>query len=109
MFYIVLYSLYILPFTILYILNTVDPLPYIDYNYTLVSRDSSVGMATHYCLDGPWIEPISVAAQSKVRVCDRSLLGGGGCGFESRREHGCLCCVLYRKDKKAKKQRNEYG
>ena len=42
-----------------------------------VGRDSSVGIATLYGLDGPGIEflPIPVAERSKARVCGRLLVG----------------------------------
>ena len=39
-------------------------------------RDSSVGIATRYRLDGPGIEsPIPVAVRSKAWVCGRPLAG----------------------------------
>jgi hypothetical protein len=42
-----------------------------------VRRNSSVGIATRYWLDGPGIEslPMPVAERSKARVCGRSLAG----------------------------------
>jgi hypothetical protein len=67
-----------------------------------VGRDSSVGIATCYGLDGPGIEsvPIPVAELSKARVCGRSIAGVAG--SNPPWGHGCLCCVLHSKDKKAK-------
>ena len=41
----------------------------------MVGRDSVVGVATRYELDGTGIEPILVGEWSKARVCGRSLAG----------------------------------
>ena len=54
-------------------------------------RDSLVGIATRYGLDGPEIEcrsqrPSGLRRGSAADHC-------WDCGFESHRRHGCLCCV----------------
>jgi hypothetical protein len=57
-----------------------------------VGRDSSVGKATRYGLDGPGIElPIPVAARSKAWVCGRSLTGIAG----SNPTGGMDVCVVF--------------
>ena len=58
-----------------------------------VGRDSVVGIATRYGLEGPGIEslPIPVAARSKAWVCGRSLAGIVG----SNPAGGMDVCVMY--------------
>ena len=43
----------------------------------LVVRDSSVGIATRYGLEGPGMQ-ITVIERSKGRICGRSLAGVAG-------------------------------
>ena len=57
-----------------------------------MDRDSSVGTATPYGLDGLGMElPIPVAKRSKARVCGRSLVGVVG----SNPAGGMDVCVVY--------------
>ena len=62
-------------------------------------RDSSVGIATSYGLDGPGIESPDTL---NIRCRFRWPLACWHCGFESSRGHGSFCCVLYSKEKNAK-------
>jgi hypothetical protein len=55
---------------------------------TMLGRDSSVGTATRYGLNGPGIE--SLPSGLRLGSASDRLLG---LRFESRRGHGCLCCV----------------
>ena len=59
----------------------------------ILGRDSSVGIASRYGLDGPGIEslPIPVAAQSKAWVCGRSLAGI----VDSNPAGGMDVCVVF--------------
>ena len=57
-----------------------------------VGRDSSVGIAIRYWLDGPGIEPLAC----------------WDCGFEFRRGHGCLCCVCCTIRTKGKARTKQY-
>jgi hypothetical protein len=64
-----------------------------------VGRDSSVGKATLYVLDGAGIESVPVAERSKARACGRWLAGVAG--SNPTRGHGCLCCT-YRQEAKCR-------
>ena len=63
-----------------------------------MGRDSLVGIATRYKPDDGGIE----ADPSARAVYGEGLrpIACWDCEFESRRGHGCLCCVLYSKDKR---------
>jgi hypothetical protein len=56
-----------------------------------VGRDSVVGIATRYGLDGPGIESSQFQWPNRL---NESLwpIACWDCGFESCRGHGCLCC-----------------
>jgi hypothetical protein len=60
-----------------------------------VGRDSSVGIATCYGLEGPRIEtlPIPVAEQSKEWVCGRSLAGVPGSNPSRAMDVNVVCVV----------------
>ena len=68
----------------------------------MVGRDSSVGLATCYGLEGLGIEslPIPVAERSKARVCGRSLIGVAGSNPAGAWMF--VLCVLYSKGQKAR-------
>ena len=78
---------------------------------TMLGRDSSVGTATRYGLNGPGIEsqPIPVAERSKARLCFRSLAG-----IAVRIPPGAwmfVLCVVSKDQQSARqsRQRHKYG
>ena len=59
----------------------------------IAGRDSSVGTATRYGLDGRGIESADpVAERSKARVCGRSLAGIVGSNPTGGMEVCVVCC-----------------
>ena len=67
----------------------------------MLGRDSSVGIANRYGLDGPGIEslPISVAKRSRTRVCGRLIVGISGSNFAGGKDVRVVCCKYRQKAK----------
>jgi hypothetical protein len=66
-----------------------------------VGRDSSVGIANRYGLDGPGIEslPISGAKRSRTRVCGRLIVGISGSNSAGGMIVRVVCCKYRQKAK----------
>jgi hypothetical protein len=71
------------------------------YTARKASLDSSVGISTHYELDGPGVGilPIPVAARSKASVCGRCFAGISGSNLAGGMDVSVVCCTIKTKGK----------